>query len=127
MRVQSSKTLQKNVLQKNHDERFCKKIDKTIQNLFFLDWLLSFIAFLGVSDPPWYYFGLRGTNQPRRGPSFVVFVVGVGVPLEGPLPSDSALFGFCVFAPGRGRAARRSGRPKPDISATAGANQQNLA
>jgi hypothetical protein len=63
--------------------RVYKKIDKKIPNRFFLDFVLSrFLAFLGEgssktrqtdlgkkSDQPWYFFGLRGTNQPRGGPS----------------------------------------------------------
>jgi hypothetical protein len=78
-------------LQKNRVEKFFKKI----QNRLFLDLFLSrFWAFLGEGssktrqknlenkpDQPWYFFGPRGTNQPRQGPS-LFFLVPLGLRLR---------------------------------------------
>jgi hypothetical protein len=59
---------------------FYKKIDKN-PKLFFLDFSVRGVQkhdknLTQKSDQPWYFFGLRGTNQPRRRRSFCV-----GVPL----------------------------------------------
>jgi hypothetical protein len=69
-------------LPKNCVENFFKKIDKKIQNRFFLDFFYHVFGRFSVrgvqkhdkksrkkSDQPWYVFGLRGTNQPPQGPS----------------------------------------------------------
>jgi hypothetical protein len=56
---------------------FYKKIDKKNQNRFAPDCFNRFgrLSVRGVqthdkkTDQPWCFFGLRGTNQPRRGPS----------------------------------------------------------
>jgi hypothetical protein len=82
-----SKTLQK-TFYKNNCRKFLQKNRQKIPNRFFS--LFYFITFLGVSrwgefnntiknlgtksDQPWYFSGLRGTNQPRRGPSLFVWV-----------------------------------------------------
>jgi hypothetical protein len=65
------------------DKSFCKTIDKKSKTHFFLDLfyrVLGRFSVRGVKkhdkksqiifDQPWYFFGLRGTNQPPQGPSF---------------------------------------------------------
>jgi hypothetical protein len=62
-------------------QSFYKKIDKKSKTEFFSIFLSRFGAFLGEgssktryknltqtqkSDQPWYFFGLRGTNQPPK-------------------------------------------------------------
>jgi hypothetical protein len=59
-------------LQKNRVEKFFKQIDKKRKTDFFLDFFYHVFGRFSVKncfDQPWYFFGLRGTNQPRRGPS----------------------------------------------------------
>jgi hypothetical protein len=78
----SSKTLPKTFYKKVVSKTNCKKIDKKIQNRFFLDFFNHVFGRFSVrgvkkhdkksgkkSDQPWYFFGPRGTNQPRQGPS----------------------------------------------------------
>jgi hypothetical protein len=82
----SLKTVQKAFLKKSCRKVFTKKSTK-IQNRFFsLDFLNHVFGRFSVrgvkkkhdiksrkkSYQPWYFFGLRGTNQPRQGPSVFV-------------------------------------------------------
>jgi hypothetical protein len=76
------KHYKKRFTKKNRVEKFYKKIDKKSKTDFFSIFLSRFWAFLGEgssktrlknltkkTDQPWYFFGLRGTNQPPQGPS----------------------------------------------------------
>jgi hypothetical protein len=68
---------------KQPKQAFTNQSTKTTQNLLFPGFVLSrFWALLGKGssktrfknlfkkyDQPWYFFGPRGTNQPRQGPS----------------------------------------------------------
>jgi hypothetical protein len=78
----SSKTLQKTFYKKNRVEKFLQENRQKSKTDFFLDFFHHVFGRFSVrgvkkhdkkshkkSDQPWYFFGLRGTNQPPQGPS----------------------------------------------------------
>jgi hypothetical protein len=79
----SSKTLQKTFYKKGVSKRFYQKNDKKNKTGFFSIFYHVYGRFSvrggqkhdkkspKKTDQPWYFFGLRATNQPRQGPSFV--------------------------------------------------------
>jgi hypothetical protein len=81
LRDGSSKTLQKTVYKKIVPKSVYKKIDKKSKTDFFSNFFYHVFGRFSVSsktrlkklikkcDQPWYFFGLRGTNQPPQGPS----------------------------------------------------------
>jgi hypothetical protein len=111
----------KNLLQKNRVEECLQKNRQKNPNRYFSIFL---ITCLGVSrfsvrgvkrhdkqigenpDQPWYFFGLRGTNQPRQGPS--VF-------FECPVPLGCGDRG--AWRVGRGaRGLGKGGRKKKEVT-----------
>jgi hypothetical protein len=69
----------KNLLQNNRVKKFYKKIDKNPKPIFFSIFSSRFWANIGEKNAqPWDLLGLRGTNQPRRGPSFFGGPLGNG-------------------------------------------------
>jgi hypothetical protein len=75
----------KRFTKKSCGKYFTKKSEKNPKPIVSRLFLSRFWAFLGEgvkqqdkkyrkkSDQPWYFLGLRGTNQPRQGPSFFVW------------------------------------------------------
>jgi hypothetical protein len=112
------KHYKKTVYKTNRVEKFYKKIDKNPKPIFSQFVLTRFWAFLGEgslktrpknltqkSGQPWYFVGLRGTNQPPQGPSFFFF--------SAPCCQSSVATADSRPAAKFVRAPRRVARPRP--------------